>query len=154
MIVIRSVRYTEVSFLVAPLDPWRDILVAELGELGYDSFEETPGGLLAYIKSDVFDRQALAGLMAVNDPHATVHFTVRQVEQRNWNAEWERSFSPIEISDRVRIRADFHSSTPGFEHEIIITPRMAFGTGHHATTRLMIQAMLALDLTDKTSTLR
>lgn len=141
--------YTEVDLLIAPLDPWRDILIAELGAAGYESFEETPGGLRAYIKSAAFDRKTLENVMGMNDPHARVSFIVRNVAPRNWNADWERSFQPIEVGDRVRIRAGFHDPKPGFDHEIIITPRMAFGTGHHATTRLMIQAMLALDLRDK-----
>ena len=138
--------HTEVDFLIAPLEPWRDILMAELGELGFDSFEETMGGMRAYIKSTSFDRASVDALLTLNDPHSTVTYHVRQVEPRNWNAIWEQSFQPIEIGDRVCIRADFHASAPGFEHEVVITPRMAFGTGHHATTRLMIQAMLDLDL--------
>jgi ribosomal protein L11 methyltransferase len=76
----------------------------------------------------------------------TVSWSVSQVEERNWNAEWERSFQPVEVGREVRIRADHHPSAPGFRHEIVITPRMAFGTGHHATTRMMVQAMLGLDL--------
>ena len=142
--------HTEVDFLIAPLEPWRDILIAELGELGYDSFEETMGGLRAYVKSEVFDRAAIDELMTLNDLHATVTYHVREMEPRNWNAIWEASFEPIEIGNAVRIRAAFHESKPGFAHEIVITPRMAFGTGHHATTRLMIQAMLGLDLKDQT----
>ena len=139
-------KYTEVEFLIAPLDPWRDILIAELGAEGYESFEETAHGLKAYVPAQRFDPKVIAGLMGVNDPHAVVSHTVRQVEPRNWNAEWEGSFQPIEIGDRVRIRAQFHTTRPGFAHELVITPRMAFGTGHHATTRMMIGAMLELDL--------
>jgi len=138
--------YTEVDFLITPLEPWRDILMAELGELGYDSFEETPGGVKGYILSERFDRKALPELLTLRDPHASVSYTVRAVEPRNWNAEWERSFTPVEVGKEVRIRAEFHPSVPGFAHELVITPRMAFGTGHHATTRMMVQAMLGLDL--------
>lgn len=138
--------YTEVDFLITPLEPWRDILLAELEGLPYDSFEETAHGLKAYVRSERFDRAALHGLMALRDPHAHVTFTVRSVEQRNWNAEWERSFQPVEVGEDVRIRAEFHPFVPGFRHDIVITPRMAFGTGHHATTRMMVEAMLPLPM--------
>jgi ribosomal protein L11 methyltransferase len=152
--------YTEVTFILRPLDPWRDILIAELGEQGYDSFEETAHGVKAYVQSDRFDRAALGSLLTVRDPHVDVSHTIRQVEPRNWNEEWERSFQPVEVrmpvpgdhraeregSSGVRIRAEFHPFVPGFAHDIVITPRMAFGTGHHATTRMMVEAMLRIDM--------
>ena len=138
--------YTQVSFLVHPLDPWRDILMVELGEIGYDTFEETPGGINAYIPSDKFSASALSDLLTLRDPHVSVNWTSMEIADRNWNAEWESSFQPVEVGNEVRIRADFHGTIPGFRHEIVITPRMAFGTGHHATTRMMVEAMLGLDL--------
>lgn len=142
-------RYTEVTFLVEPIDPWRDLLIAELGEGEYDSFEETPHGVKAYVKSDRFDRASLATLKVPRDPHVRISHTVREVEPRNWNEEWERSFQPVEVAKEVRIRAEFHPFVPGFTHDIVITPRMAFGTGHHSTTRMMVEAMLGLDLKDQ-----
>jgi len=142
-------RYTEVTFLIEPLDPWRDLLIAELGEGEFDSFEETAHGVKAYVKSDRFDRSSLTGLQVLRDPHARISHTVREVEPRNWNEEWERSFQPVEVGKDVRIRAEFHPFVPGFTHDIVITPRMAFGTGHHSTTRMMVEAMLGLDLRDK-----
>ena len=141
--------YTKVSFLVQPLDPWRDILMVELGEIGYDTFEETPGGLDAYIRSEHFDAAAFSDLLTLRDPHVSVNWTSIEVADRNWNAEWESSFQPVDVGDQVRIRADFHESISGFAHEIVITPQMAFGTGHHATTRMMVEAMLGLDLKGK-----
>lgn len=139
-------RYTEATFLIEPLDPWRDLLIAELGELGYDSFEETSNGVNAYISADRFDRAALHRLEIARQPHVRISHTVHEVEPRNWNAEWERSFQPVEVGMDVRIRADFHPFVPGSKHDIVITPRMAFGTGHHATTRMMVEAMLGLDM--------
>ncbi len=138
--------HTCVSFLIAPVDPWRDILLVELGELGYDSFEETTGGLDAYIPTEQFNVAALSGLLTLRDPHVSVNWSVSELEARNWNAEWERSFQPVEVGQQVRIRAEHHPSASGFMHEIIVTPRMAFGTGHHATTRMMVRAMLGLSL--------
>jgi len=149
--------YTEATFLIAPVDPWRDILMVELGDIGYDSFEESftdplgsSGELKAYIPSDRFESTALAKLLTLRDPHVTVSWTSREIAPRNWNAEWESSFQPVEVGKAVRIRADFHPSVPGFAHELVITPRMAFGTGHHATTRMMVQAMGGLDLAGRT----
>lgn len=148
--------YTQVTFLIAPPDPWRDLLAVELADIGFDSFEEgftdpkgASGELKAYIRSDRFAEQALSQLLTLRDPHVNVSWTAIEIADRNWNAEWESSFQPVEVGEQVRIRADFHASVAGFAHEIIITPRMAFGTGHHATTRMMVQAMLGLDLKDK-----
>lgn len=141
--------WTEVTLLIEPRDPWTDIAMAELGELGYDTFEETAHGLLAYIPEGRYDAIALKSLMVVKDPHVKVHITSRSIEGRNWNAEWESSFEPVEVGRSVRIRAEFHPHVDGFTHPIVITPRMAFGTGHHATTRMMVEAMLELDLAGK-----
>lgn len=149
-------RYTEVTFLLAPCDPWRDILMVELAELGFDSFEESftdmaggSGELKAYIPTDQFKAEALGDLMTLRDPHVSVTWTSVDIADRNWNAEWERNFQPVEVGVSVRIRADHHPSVQGFVHELVITPRMAFGTGHHATTRMMVEAMLPLDLVGK-----
>lgn len=142
-------RYTEVTFLIEPVDPWRDLLIAELGEGNFDSFEETPHGVKAYVKSERFDRSSLGRLQVAHDPHVRISHTVREVEPRNWNEEWERSFQPVEVGKEVRIRAEFHPFVPGFKHDIVITPRMAFGTGHHSTTRMMVEAMRGLDIKDQ-----
>jgi len=149
------VPYTEVTFLIEPVDPWRDVLMTELADIGYDSFEEGPdspkggGELRGYVRSDRFDAGALRQLLALRDPHVQVSWQHREIPDRNWNAEWERSFQPVEVGRDVRIRADFHPAAEGFTHELIITPRMAFGTGHHATTRMMVQAMLDLAIREK-----
>lgn len=144
--------HTQVTFLIAPPDPWRDLLMAELADIGFESFEEgftdpkgASGELKAWIRADRFDEAALRNLLALRDPHAAITYAAEEIADRNWNAEWERSFQPVEVEGRVRIRADFHAPKEGFAHELIITPRMAFGTGHHATTRMMVQAMLPLD---------
>lgn len=147
--------YTEVTFLIEPVDPWRDVLMTELADIGYDSFVEGPdnpkggGELKGYVRSDRFDTAALRQLLGLRDPHVQVTWQEREIADRNWNAEWESSFQPVEVGREVRIRAQFHPPAQGFKHELIITPRMAFGTGHHATTRMMVQAMLGLDLRGK-----
>ena len=139
-------RYTEVDFLVAPVEPWRDLLMVELMELGYEGFEETSHGLKAYVPTADFDRSVLDRLMVARDPHASLSHTVHEVPDVNWNARWEQEFQPVEVDGKVRIRAEFHPLVAGYEHDIIITPRMAFGTGHHATTRMMVRSMLGLNL--------
>jgi ribosomal protein L11 methyltransferase len=141
--------WTEVTFQIEPIDPWRDILIAELGELGFDTFEETDQGLRAYIRTERYDPLEVRGSTTLNNEHVKVTFTAHNVPPRNWNAEWERSFVPVEVGKEVRIRAEFHEQVTGFAHDIVITPRMAFGTGHHATTRMMVEAMLKLDLRGK-----
>ena len=141
--------YTAASFRIAPLEPWRGIMTALLGEIGFDTFEENADGLVAYIPTDRFDAAAVDSLFPLSQPEVTITWKHHGIEPRNWNAEWESSFSPIEIGNDVRIRAEFHPSEPGFTHELVVTPRMAFGTGHHATTRMMVRAMLPLDFHGK-----
>lgn len=147
--------HTQVTFLITPPDPWRDLLMVELADIGFETFEkgmtDPKGGgeLKAWIRTDRFDETALRKLLSLRDPHAVVNWEAEEIADRNWNAEWESSFRPVEVDGRVLIRADFHESKPGFAHEIVITPRMAFGTGHHATTRMMVQAMLALEWKDR-----
>jgi ribosomal protein L11 methyltransferase len=145
----RTLSHTRVSFLIAPIHPWRDILLVELGALGYDSFEETTGGLEAYVPTADFDAVAVSKLMTLRDPHVSVSWSHAEMPDRNWNAEWERSFVPVEVDGLVRVRAEHHEPDPSFKYELVITPRMAFGTGHHATTRMMARATLGLDLAGK-----
>lgn len=134
--------HIEVDFLIAPLEPWRDLLMVELIELGYEGFEETMGGMKAYLPKDKYRASDLANLLVMRDPHVSVSRTVRELPDVNWNAQWESNFLPVEVDDRVRIHADFHPPAEGFRHQLVITPRMAFGTGHHATTRMMIIGLL------------
>ena len=106
--------YTRVSFLISPPEPWREILLAELNEIGYEGFEETTGGLEAYVEDDLFDVSALQQLVTMRDPHVTVSWSVSKLEERNWNAIWEQSFQPVEVEMEVRIRAEHHAPAEGF----------------------------------------
>lgn len=128
-----------------------DVLAAELGEIGFESFTESEDGLLAYISDSLYNVKELQEKL--NDfplENVGIHFTEQLVESKDWNEEWEKNyFKPIRIGTDCIIRASFHEPEPGFTYNIIIDPKMAFGTGNHETTYLMIGEMLKLDLEGK-----
>ncbi|CAH1000321.1 Release factor glutamine methyltransferase [Neolewinella maritima] len=127
-------------YTITCADNQRDILLALLADAGMDSFEETDHGLLAYARSD----GGVDWATVLNELRETVAFTyeVSALADKNWNAEWESQFQPIQIGQRLLIRASFHPTQPGIERELVIDPKMAFGTGHHATTYMMCERIL------------
>jgi len=141
--------YLEFNFKIQPLQPWSEILMAELIEIGFDSFTEEHDGILAYIQADLFQEEALRAIHLLQKPEVQISYTFQEMPNINWNEEWEKNFSPINIENQVSIRAEFHENQ-NLPHEIIIQPKMSFGTGHHATTYLMIQQMLDMDFQNKT----
>jgi ribosomal protein L11 methyltransferase len=140
--------YLEFSFKISPLQPWNEILMAELIEIGFDSFTEENDGILGYVQKDLFDDNQLKNLPLFQNQDVKIEFSFTEMPNINWNEEWEKNFEPINIDDKVLIRAEFHESVPGM-HEIIIQPKMSFGTGHHPTTHLMIQQMMEMDFKNK-----
>ncbi|MEP7238242.1 MAG: 50S ribosomal protein L11 methyltransferase [Ferruginibacter sp.] len=122
-----------------------EILVALLADAGFESFEETENSLLAFIKEDGFEENSLEEILKI----IPVNYAITVVPQQNWNAQWESSFEPIIVNNFVGIRAAFHQPIKDVKHEIIITPKMSFGTGHHATTYMMIEQMEGLDFAGK-----
>ena len=122
-----------------------EILIAEIGEAGFDTFMETENGFEAYAEEENFDRNAVQDIRLKYQNHTSLHFAFDQVEKKNWNEEWERSYEPIVVEGACMIRAEFHIPEKKYPHEIIITPKMSFGTGHHQTTYLMIQAQMQID---------
>ncbi len=141
--------YLEFNFKIQPLQPWNEILMAELIEIGFDSFTEELEGILGYIQKELFKEEELMQLPIFNNPEVKIEYSYEEMPNINWNEEWEKNFSPINIDDKVLIRAEFHEPKPEM-HEIIIQPKMSFGTGHHPTTHLMVQQMMDMDLQDKT----
>ncbi|KAA2218304.1 MULTISPECIES: 50S ribosomal protein L11 methyltransferase [Maribacter] len=141
--------YMEYKFLIAPLQPASDILIAELGEVGFESFVEEETGVLAYIQKEEWSENILDGLYILNNGNFDISFTCKEIAQENWNATWERNFQPILVDDRCMVRAPFHEPL-NVEYDIIIEPKMSFGTGHHETTHMMLQHILTLELDDKT----
>ena len=141
--------YLEFNFKISPLQPWNEILMAELIEIGFDSFTEEHDGILAYIQKDLFIENNLKAINMFANEAVEISYTYREMPNINWNEEWEKNFDPINVENQVSIRAEFHPNQ-NLAHEIIIQPKMSFGTGHHATTYLMIQQMLDMDFTDKT----
>lgn len=141
--------YLEFNFTISPLQPWNEILMAELIEIGFDSFTEEHEGILAYIQKNLFDEKQLQEINLFSNEAVEISYTYREMPNINWNEEWEKNFEPINVENQVSIRAEFHENQ-NLPHEIIIQPKMSFGTGHHATTYLMIQQMLDMDFENKT----
>lgn len=140
--------YLEFNFNITPLKPWDEILMAELIQVGFDSFTEEHDGILAYIPKELFNEDGMKSLNIFSNDDVKISYTFQEMPNINWNEEWEKNFDPINVEDKVLIRAEFHDANPAM-HEIVIQPKMSFGTGHHPTTHLMIQQMLDMDFKDR-----
>ena len=146
-------KYLEFSFRTTPCtEVVNDVLSAVLAEVGFESFVEQPEGLLAYIQQSLYDEASVAS--AINDfpiPDTTIDYTYTEAEDKDWNEEWEKNFfQPIVIGNRCVIHSTFHHDVPQAEYDIAINPQMAFGTGHHETTSLVIGELLDSELEGKT----
>lgn len=122
-----------------------DIIQAELAELGFEAFAEEERGFAAYAPAKLFNEAATESILKQYMMDAALEWEVKALEKTNWNEEWEKNYHPIEVGDECVVRATFHTPRPDVPYEIIITPKMSFGTGHHQTTRLMLQQQLKLD---------
>src|SRR5690554_802299 len=141
--------YIEYIFKVAPLQPGTEILIAELGYAGFESFVETEEGVTAYIQKDEWNDAILEEINILDSKEFEISFSQSEIEQVNWNSEWEKNFDPIEVDGKCTVRAPFHPQK-NFEYEIVIEPKMSFGTGHHETTFMMLQFILENDFNGKT----
>lgn len=138
-------------FFSDPEDFISDVLAAQLGEIDFESFTATSEGLDAFIQDAVFDEDSLQQVIADFPFDAEIKYTIESVETKNWNEEWEKHFfEPIIIDDKCVIHSSFHKDFPKLEFDIVIDPKMAFGTGHHETTSLMVSEILKTDFSEKT----
>ncbi len=140
--------YIEYSFSLEPKEPATEILIAELGNVGFESFAKNKTGVLAYVRKKDWTESMLNDIFILNSEEFIISFTCREVEQVNWNEKWEKNFNPIQVDNIVSIRAPFHDN-PNLEYDIVIKPKMSFGTGHHETTYMMIQYLIKLELANK-----
>lgn len=134
--------YKAIHFTVVPPQPGSEILMAHLSELGFDTFETTETGFIAYAE------EASASEFRKEDfqfEDFSYEFSVQHIGQSNWNQEWEKNFEPVYVDQLLCIRAPFHPPASGFKQEIVIMPKMSFGTGHHQTTRLVCKAMFHMN---------
>jgi ribosomal protein L11 methyltransferase len=141
--------YIACIFEVAPLQPASDLLIAELGGLGFESFEETATGVVAYVNKAFWEPSLLEQLEVYQYEGFTFSYTSKEIPQQNWNVRWEENFSPIQVANTCVVRAPFHEK-PSVRYDIVIEPKMSFGTGHHETTHMMLDHILDLDCEDKT----
>lgn len=140
--------YWELSFKVEPKQPWVEILIAELAEVGFESFTESDDGVQAYIQENDWNEETFQEIELINNPPSEVliSFAKSFIPVQNWNASWESSFEPVQLGDDLIIAAPFHQNLPQTRFKIIIEPKMSFGTGHHQTTKLMSKALMELQV--------
>ncbi|TAE36752.1 MAG: 50S ribosomal protein L11 methyltransferase [Sphingobacteriales bacterium] len=129
---------------------YQDLLINDLSQIGFDTFEETDLGFKAYIVTDKFDQALLDNNLLKYVGECTFSYEINLIPAQNWNQVWESNFEAIAIKDKIHVRATFHPSLNNFDYEIVIDPKMAFGTGHHQTTAMVMEYMLETDFTQKT----
>ncbi|MDR2804123.1 MAG: 50S ribosomal protein L11 methyltransferase [Dysgonamonadaceae bacterium] len=144
--------YYEFQFNLCPnTEIARDILSAALADVGFESFVDSDSGLSAFVPENLYSEPAVAeALEQLPLPDVSAHYRIEKITGRDWNEEWEKHFfDPIVIDNQVAIHSSFHQNVPQVRYDLTIDPKMAFGTGHHATTSLMVGYLLELDLAGK-----
>ena len=143
--------YTELIITLQSAEDFhKDLLINALSEIGYDTFEDTDQGFKAYIPESNLNLEQLAEIARSYVDLFSFSYILNTIPHQNWNELWESNFNPIQVAGKCYVRATFHEAHPEFEHEIVIDPKMAFGTGHHQTTALMMEFMLEHDFQGKT----
>ena len=141
--------YIEYDFKISPLQPGTEILIAELGAAGFESFVENENGVQAYIQKAEWREEILSEIFILESDEFKITYQQRDIAQVTWNSEWEKNFDPIVVSDQCAVRAPFHKEY-NVPYEIVIEPKMSFGTGHHETTYMILKFLLETDLKDQT----
>ncbi|MCF6349712.1 MAG: 50S ribosomal protein L11 methyltransferase [Flavobacteriaceae bacterium] len=140
--------YISYTFIITPKDPAAEILIAELGYVGFESFVETEEGVIAYIQKEEHSNAILENIFILKNDAFKIVYKKEEIAPINWNEEWEKNFNSIQIENTVSIRAPFHKKS-NLKYDIIIEPKMSFGTGHHQTTHMMVKHLLDIDLKGK-----
>ena len=142
--------YIELDLHITPNKPWVDIAIANLAELGFDSFVENENGLLAYIPKNNFDESIVNEILIdIMDVEVVYQSSTRSIPHQNWNATWESEFEPVHVADKLSILAPFHEKKDANDMQIEIMPKMSFGTGHHETTQIMCEQMFDVNFHEK-----
>lgn len=143
-------RYSSVAFTSSTIEDWqKDLLIDALASIGYDTFEDVEQGFVGYIPTANLDVQALETLLMREVKGFDITYIIQEIEEQNWNELWESNFRPITVDDTCYVRATFHEPRPDIAYEIVIDPKMSFGTGHHQTTSMMLSYILENDFRGK-----
>ena len=143
-----AVAYLEIDLRLTPKDPWRDVMIAQMGLLGFESFVYSPDGFKAYIPKNDFWEKDFLQVDVFDIQGLNIKWETKVIPPQNWNRRWEENFSPTWVGERCVVRTDFHPPEK-VEYELVITPKMSFGTGHHETTQMMISFLLDLNCNNK-----
>lgn len=141
--------YIELNVKINPENPLMEIIMVELGELGFESFVDTEDGMLAYIKESDFNEQLINEMQILIANPDLFSYSFQIMEDKNWNEEWENNYEAVVIKNKCGIRAPFHPENKEVEFDLVIMPKMSFGTAHHETTSSMIEFLLEEDLKNK-----
>ena len=125
-----------------------EILIAEFGALGFDTFQEKEAGFITFWEAE-YDTNLLNDLSERYQESASFSYSIKETVKQNWNKEWEKNYDPIIIDETCVVKAPFHTELPSYPIELIITPKMSFGTGHHETTHLILAEMLTIDFREQ-----
>ncbi|MFJ1437335.1 50S ribosomal protein L11 methyltransferase [Capnocytophaga canimorsus] len=140
--------YIEYDFVITPLGEACEILVAELAEFRFESFVDSENGILAYVQEKDWYPEILDDIYILKNPEFKISYTQKLIKQVNWNEQWEKNFNPITVNEQITVRAPFHEKT-NTPFDIVIEPKMSFGTGHHETTHMMLEFLLNTQLLGK-----
>lgn len=143
-------QYIKVTFSFITIHEYQqDLLINDLADIGFNTFEDTENGFSAFIDYNSYSQYELADMLVGHEDEFEYNYTVTEIEGENWNEEWEKNFEPLIVNDTCYVRATFHEAQPQYKYEIVIDPKMAFGTGHHQTTTMMMQYLLEADVAGK-----